>query len=83
MDAGIALAVPHKASCTNCPIPEPLTIGIQVDWSDKSCCLYFEDSAGVAWIREVSGKLRKASDEEVTSVLRLHGIPVEEETSGE
>jgi hypothetical protein len=54
--------------------PEPLAIGIEVDWSDKSRRLYFEDSSGVAWIREVSGKLRKASDVEIAAVLSLHGI---------
>jgi hypothetical protein len=56
------------------PTPEPLATDIKVDWPETSRRLYFEDSSGIAWIREVSGKLRKASNGEIATVLTLQGI---------
>jgi hypothetical protein len=64
------------------PTPEPLATGLQINWPDSSRRLYFEDSAGVAWIREVSGGLRKASNHEIDAALYLNGA-MEPSTDGD
>src|SRR5215210_6129955 len=46
------------------PTPGPLATGLQVNWADTSRRLYFEDASGIAWIRQVTGGLRKASKDE-------------------
>jgi hypothetical protein len=56
------------------PTPAPLATGLRVNWPDLTRRLYFEDTSGIAWIREVSGRLRKASKDEADAVLHMFEI---------
>jgi hypothetical protein len=68
---------PHACRVGHIPngsTPAPLATGLQVNWPDLSRRLYFEDVSGIAWIREVSGRLRKASKDEADAALHMFEI---------